>query len=142
MSRVRIVIPVSLLFHTAIPIRITDINYGGHVGNDSLLAIIHEARVQFLKHHEYEELNVGGVGLIMSDASVEFKKELFYGDVLSIGVAAGSFAKYSFDLYYLLEKENSSKTEIAVIAKTGMVCYDYENKKIAAVPEAVRQKLS
>ena len=29
---------------------ISDINYGGHMGNDKSLALFHEARIAFLKH--------------------------------------------------------------------------------------------
>jgi acyl-CoA thioester hydrolase len=143
MARVKIDLPASFTFTTSIPVRITDINYGGHVGNDTILSIIHEARVLFLKHHGYAgEMNVDGIGLIMADVAIEFKKELFYGDTVIAAVTATEFSKVSFELYYLLEKEvNGLRTKVAV-AKTGMVCYDYEKKKVAAVPESVISKLS
>jgi len=38
--------------------------------------------VQFLRHHGYTELDMGGVGLIMADTNIEFKNELFYGEAL------------------------------------------------------------
>ena len=63
-------------------------NYGGHVGNDSFLSLIHEARQQFLNHFGYSELQFENVSLIMADASIEFKKELNYGDEVKISVAA------------------------------------------------------
>jgi acyl-CoA thioester hydrolase len=37
-------------FSTDITVRTTDLNYGGHLGNDRLLSLIHEARVAFLKY--------------------------------------------------------------------------------------------
>ncbi|MCU0364969.1 MAG: hypothetical protein MUE93_04775 [Ignavibacteriaceae bacterium] len=40
MPRIKIETPDKFIFSTEIPIRITDINYGGHLGNDSLLSII------------------------------------------------------------------------------------------------------
>jgi acyl-CoA thioester hydrolase len=45
MPRVKIELPESWTFRTDIPIRITDINYGNHMGNDSFLGILHEARM-------------------------------------------------------------------------------------------------
>jgi len=39
-------------FHNGDTIRITDLNYGGHVGNDSI-SPSPEVRMQFLRHHEY-----------------------------------------------------------------------------------------
>src|SRR5882724_11470191 len=100
MPRIKIDLPEKFSFSTTIPIRTTDLNYGGHVGNDSILSIIHEARVQFLKHAGYEELNLAGAGLIMSDVGIEFKNELFYGETVQVSVTTGDFSKVSFDLYY------------------------------------------
>ena len=77
MSRIRIELPSNFQFSTNISIRITDLNYGGHVGNDTILSLLHEARVQFLKSFGYTEMKFEGVSLIMSDVGIEFKKELF-----------------------------------------------------------------
>ena len=98
MARIKIELPEEFTFSTKIPIRITDLNYGGHVGNDTILGLIHEARVQFLKSFGYAELNVEGVSLIMSDAGIEFKAELFYEDVMTAFVTATNFSRVGFDL--------------------------------------------
>ena len=76
--------PENILFSTIIPVRITDLNYGGHVGNDRILGLTHEARMQFLHSHGYTEMNAAGCGLIMRDAVLDFRKELFYGDAINI----------------------------------------------------------
>jgi acyl-CoA thioesterase FadM len=142
MARIKIDLPSHFNFSTAIPIRITDLNYGGHVGNDTILSIIHEARVQFLKSYGYEELDMDGVGLIMSDATIEFKSELFYGDTVRTFVAAGEFTGVAFNLYYKLQKEVDTNIVIVASAKTRMVCYDYAQKKIVAVPSEAKWKLT
>ena len=142
MNRIRIELPEQFHFTTNIPIRITDVNYGNHVGNDTVLSLIHEARMQYLQHHGLSELNLGGPGIIMSDVGIQYKHELFYGDVVIASVAAGAFSKVAFDLYYKLEKRSDNKMLIVAAAKTGMVCYDYDKKKTVAIPEAVVKKLS
>lgn len=141
MSRIKIDLPDSFSFAAIIPVRITDINYGNHVGNDAVLSIIHEARMQFLSQYGYTELNLEGIGLIMTDVGIEFKKELFYGDTIEIKIAAADFTAVGFDLYYLLEKQKDNSKITVAIAKTGMVCYDYDRKKITAVPATVKEKL-
>jgi acyl-CoA thioesterase FadM len=141
MPRIRIDLPSEFPFSTHIPVRITDLNYGGHVGNDTVLSLIHEARMQFLVHHGYRELDVEGVGLIMSDVGIEFKAEIFYGDNIKVEVAAGDFSRVGFDLYFKLEKISGDKPIIVAAAKTGMICYDYTKKKIVAVPDQVKEKL-
>lgn len=142
MPRIKIDLPGNFNFSANIPVRITDINYGGHVGNDTILSILHEARVQFLNHYGYSELNCGGAGLIMSDVAIEFKNELFYGDTIIASVAAAEFSKVAFEIYYKLEKQSGNKRAMIATAKTGMVCFDYSDKKIAQVPQEVKDKLS
>jgi acyl-CoA thioester hydrolase len=135
MERIKINLPDQFSFTTNIKIRITDLNYGGHVGNDSFLSLIHEARQQFLKQFGYSELKIENASLIMADASIEFKKELNYGDEVKISVAANGFDKYGFDIFYKLEIINNENLILAGKAKTGMLCYDYQNKKLMTVPE-------
>lgn len=142
MSRIRIELPPVFNFTTSIPIRITDINYGGHTGNDSILGIIHEARIQFLRSKGFSEMDMCGVGMIMADVGIEFKNEMFYGDVVKASVTAAAIGKVSFDLYYKLEKEVNGKTEIVALAKTAMVSYDYDRKKITAMPAEAKEKLA
>jgi len=141
MNRIKINLPESFGFSTILTIRVTDLNYGGHVGNDSFLSLIQEARQQFLKSHGYEELSIAGVGLIMADVTIEFKKELNYGDRVKISVAAADFDKLGFDLFYKLEVITGEETILAGKAKTGMLCYDYVQKKKVSVPQEVIQKL-
>ena len=138
MARVKIELPVSFQFTTLVVVRITDLNYGGHVGNDTVLSLIHEARMQFLQHYGYTEMNFGGTGMIMSDVGIEFKSELFYGDKVKISVAIAEISKISFALYYKLEKETAGRLVLAASARTGMVCYNYEIKKMTAFPEAIK----
>jgi len=142
MPRIKIDLPDHFSFSTVIDIRITDINYGGHVGNDTVLSILHEARMRFFINSGYTELNLGGTGIIMSDVGIEFKSELFYGDSVVASVTALEFSKVAFELYYKLEKKMEGGMAVVAIAKTGMVCYDYQNRKIAPVPEEVKKKLS
>jgi acyl-CoA thioester hydrolase len=139
MSRLLLSLPEKFNFSTRIPIRITDINYGGHLGNDTVLTLIHEARVQYLLHHELGELDFCGVGLIMSDVGIEFRTEAFYGDTLVVNVAAGDFSRASFAIYYELRQ---LKNDVVVArAKTGMICYNYQLKKVVSIPEEAKARL-
>jgi acyl-CoA thioester hydrolase len=133
--------PERFSFTTQIPVRITDLNYGGHVGNDSVLSLIHEIRAQFLRHHDYEEFNMAGASLIMTDVTIEFRNELFYGDIIWASVAASDFSRVGFELYYKLEKKSGDKMISVAFARTGMICYDYTAKKIVSIPKEVCTKL-
>ena len=139
MARIKIEIPNKFIFRTELPIRITDINYGRHLGNDSLLSLIHEARVRFLNHLGYSESNVEGSGIIMIDAGVQYKSEGFYGDELLVEVAVNDFSGIGCDFIYRVTNKNTLK-EIA-LAKTGIVFFNYEKRKTAPVPELFKKKI-
>ena len=132
MPRVKVSLPASFGFAVALPVRITDLNYGAHLGNDALLSLLHEARVQFLTSLGTAEFDPATkLGFIMADVAIEYKAEAFYGDVLTIRLAANDLNKYGFDLVYLVE--NQGGREVAR-AKTGMLCFDYNNRKLRTLP--------
>lgn len=140
MARVKIDLPESFFFKTEIPVRITDLNYGGHVGNDTILSILHESRMQLFAHLGYRsEVDIEGVGVIMTDVAMVYKSETFYGETLVIELVATDFNKYGFDVVYRVSGKQSGK-DIAH-AKTGIVCFDYQKRKIAPLPETFKNKL-
>jgi len=138
MPRIKVELPEKFNFSTAIDVRITDINYGGHAGNDTILSIIHEARMQYLQYYQFSELNIGGAGLIMRDLVIEFRKEIFYPAFIEVHVALANASKASFDIFYKLSIHKSAPVTDVAYAKTGMVAYDYTNKKVVALPENFR----
>ena len=139
MARIKIQIPEKFIYKTEIPIRITDINYGGHFGNDSLLSIVHEARIRFFKSLGFEELDVEGVGIIMIDAQIQYKQEGFYGDILIIEIALTEFTSVGCDFVYRVTNKSTNK-DIA-LAKTGIVFFDFEKRKSAPVPAEFKNKI-
>ena len=134
MARIKLAIPTQKIFSTEIAVRITDINYGNHVGNDAFVQLIHEARVQWLSTNNYTELNIEGASLIMADLAVEYKAESFYGDVLQIEIAVGEISRAGFELYYQITTTRDEKTVLIAKAKTGLVSFNYEEKKIRELP--------
>lgn len=142
MARIKIDLPTKFAFSTIIPVRITDVNYGGHLGNDAILSLLHEARMQFLRYLGYTEMNFAGTSLIMTDVAIEFKGEAFYGEQLEIFVAVCDISKIGFDVVYKVEKPASEKKITVATAKTGMVCFDYSVKKITSLPKEAGNKFS
>jgi acyl-CoA thioester hydrolase len=142
MARIKIEVPVSFCFITPIEVRITDLNYGSHVGNDKVLSFLHEARVRYLHSLGYSELDMEGVALIMADAALVFKNEIFYGDELLISIQPVDGSRVGFDLIYKIEKKAGGQMLPVVLAKTAMICFDYSLKKVVSLPDAARNKLS
>ncbi|MGB2130469.1 MAG: acyl-CoA thioesterase [Marinobacterium sp.] len=139
MARIKLDMPDNYLFSTELPIRISDINYGGHLGNDAVLSMVHEARMRFLKHYHYTEFDVEGSSIIMADSAIVYKAEGFHGDRIQVDVTVTDFNKYGCDLYYLLSNKDTA-VEIAH-AKTGILFFDYNERKVQQVPEGFRNKV-
>ncbi len=136
MGKIKLELPETFEFHTEIPVRITDLNYGGHLGNDSVLTLIHEARVRFLKNYGYSEMDVCGAGLIQADTVIVYKQEVYYGTRIDFAVTVGDFSNAACDFYYLLT-DTDTGNEIAR-AKTRIAFFDYTLRKKLPVPEAFR----
>ena len=123
-------------FTCEITVRTTDLNYGGHLGNDRLLSLIQEARVAFLAGYGWSELDFGGVSLIMGDTAVVYQAEAFAGDLLVFEVAAGEPSRSGFRIFYRVTRPADGQA-IALV-ENGMACFDYQSRKVAALPEAVK----
>ncbi|WP_423737556.1 acyl-CoA thioesterase [Chitinophaga caseinilytica] len=142
MARVKIDMPESYRFITQLPVRITDINYGGHLGNDAIVSILQEARVRYLASFGATELKALGTALIMADLAVVYKGEGFYGDQLTVEVTAEAFSSVGFELYYRISTFRGGQLTVLAEAKTGMVCFDYTARKVARLPEELKAQLS
>jgi acyl-CoA thioester hydrolase len=142
MARLHIDLPENFLFETEFAVRVTDLNYGNHVGNDTILSYMHEIRVRFYQSLGYKnELNFeGDVGQIITDAAIVYKSESFLGDVLIGKISVSDFNKYGFDFLYLVINKETGK-EVAR-GKTGVVCFDYAKRKVASVPATLLTKLN
>ena len=141
MARIKIDLPANTIARVKLKVRIGDINYGNHVGNDAFVSFIHEARIQWLQQNNFSEIDINGTGLIMADLAIEFKKDAHYGEDILIAISAGEISRVSFELYYQLSTERNQVAVLLAKAKTGMVCYDYPNEKTVSVPDCLKEIL-
>lgn len=137
MTRVKLELPQKFDFSTDIQVCISNINYGGHLGNDALLSLIHEARIRFLEDHGYTESDIDGVGIIMVDTVIVYKSESFHGDVLTFEVAVDDVGKVGCDFCFRVTKKDTGKD--MAHAKTGIVFFDYGMRKVVNTPHAFRK---
>lgn len=137
MSRVKIAIPEREPdFVVQVPVRISDLNYGKHLANDRLVAVLHEARVQHFVHHGCkDDLDFFGIGLIQADLSVAFRSEAFFGETLEVSLFIEDHTPKSFAVYYELKECLTGR--LVATARTGMVAFDYAARTVAPLPLAV-----
>ena len=136
MARLRLDVPASLPFVTTIHVRVTDLNYGRHLGNDAMVSLIHEARYRFFVSHGLSEADCGGAALILADLAVVYRAECFAGDALRFEVGVADLARVGCDLWYRITREGDGV--LVAEAKTGLVFLDQETRRPTAIPAAVR----
>ncbi len=130
MGRLKFSIQGREVYRTTISVRIDDINYAGHLGHDSVLTLCHEARFRFLREMGQSELDLFGLGIIMTDAMVSYLAEGAPGDEIEITLSIDEVEKHGFVMYYGLK---TAEKEIARV-KTGLAFFDYEKRRIAPCP--------
>jgi len=139
MARIQIELPRQFAYSTDITLYQSHMNYGGHLDNALLLTLVSEARMRFFQSLGYTELNVEGVGILVSDAAVQYRSEAFHGEVMQVSVGAADLMPKGFDLVWCINEKVSGR-EVAR-GKTGIVCFDYTLRKVAALPQAFRTRL-
>lgn len=137
MQRIKIELPEKFIFSTEISVRVYDVNFAGHLSNDSILSMVHEARIRFLKNWGYSEVDTAGAGIIMFDAALQYKSQGYHGDVLLFEVTVNNFIRNGCDFIFRITNKESGR-EIAR-AKTGIAFFDYKLKKIVPVPEEFKR---
>lgn len=119
------------------PIRVGDINYGGHMGNDKSLLLFHDARIHFLEGLGFSESNIGGPGIIMAEAHVFFRREVFRGDELSAYIHIRDIRELSFVMHYTFLRDD----EEVLRGNTKLIAYDYERGRVTKLPEEFVAKI-
>jgi acyl-CoA thioesterase FadM len=75
----------------------------------------------------------------MTDAVIVFTSEGFYGDIITIDVTVADFSRTGCNVLYRLLSRETGK-EVAR-AKTGIVFFDYNTRKVVSVPEKFKKVL-
>lgn len=139
MPRVKLQLQPTYEFSYEVTLQVRDINYGGHLGNDALVGLLHEARINLFNSLSLSEMNLGDgqTGIIMADLVVNFLEEGFMLDRLHIDSHIGEMTQRSFRIFHRLSKRD----KILALAETGLVTYNYAERKIAPIPASFRQAL-
>jgi len=143
-SRVEIRFPAESHFSTELAVRISDINYGNHLGHDRMITMIHEARMLFFRSLGYSELDIDGVGTLIADLAITYQNEAFYGDLLEFDISVQDISSKSCQFYYRVSRvaEEGKNRNIIALAKTGVVFFDFDLRKSSIIPAGFIAKVS
>ena len=131
-------------FKTNFIVRVGDINYGGHMGNDKYLLVLHDARIRFLESLGFSETDIGDeksdiAGLIMSEARIKYKAEAFIGDELVTGVRITEMKGITFNFEYEIERVSDNKTIATGV--TRMAVFDYAKRRVRKIPVEFEKRI-
>lgn len=108
-------------FQTTIQVLVQHINYGNHLGHDSLISLLHEARVRLFATKGKDERCI-----ILKNLHVEYKGEAFLHDELEFSLSYEQKGPCSLEIRYVVKRAEILIAE----ASSEVVFFDYEKRKI------------
>lgn len=127
------------MFSIKYKIKDEDINYGGHVGNERALLFFQMVRIKFFESLGLSELNIGdNIGVIQRNSFVEYNKELFLDDEITIQITDIQLEKNKFNIYYEVYNQEN---KLAINGSTLLLPFSYAEKKLKRVPSIFKEKV-
>ena len=127
-------------FSTQLTVRVTDINAANHLGNDSMISMISEARARFLFEFGVQETEADGTGIIVTDLATTYRAEAHARDQLLFEVGVMDFNKYGGDVIFRITRPADGM--LVAMAKQGFVFYNYAHSQVVPMPDDFRAKFS
>ncbi|KFX69430.1 thioesterase [Pseudomonas taeanensis MS-3] len=133
MARLKLEFPEQqFCYSTHLTVRVTDINAANHLGNDSMISMISEARARFLFEFGIEETREDGTGIIVTDLATTYRTEAHARDQLLFEVGVMDFNKYGGDITFRISRPADGS--LVAMAKSGFVFFNYKRQQVVAMP--------
>jgi acyl-CoA thioesterase FadM len=134
MARLQLAFPEDqYYFSTHLTVRVTDVNAANHLGNDSMISMISEARARFLFQFGIEEGQDDHTGTIVTDLVTTYKHEAHARDQLLFEVGVMDFNKYGGDITFRITRPSDGA--LVAMAKSGFVFFNYDRRRVVPMPE-------
>lgn len=139
MARLKLEFPEDQYYYfTQLTVRVTDINSANHLGNDSMISMISEARARFLFEFGITETQEDHIGLIVTDLATTYKTEAYARDHLLFEVGVMDFNKYGGDITFRITRPRDNA--LVAMAKSGFVFFNFETKQVIPMPARFHSK--
>ena len=115
------------------------LNYRRHLGHDSIVRIMHEARANLLHALGLDELDLGDgkTACVTADMVVNYKSEGFMFDTLRIESHIDEITPGGFRVYHRMMRDG----QVVAIAEVGLVGFDYASRAHAPIPATFKEVL-
>ena len=133
MPRIKLVEQTTYKFRCRLEVQPRDVNYGGHLGNDSLVSLVGTARARMFRIIGLSELDLGDgrTGMVMTDLVVNYRSEGFLFDELLVETHPGELARTGFRLFHRVSRDD----KVIALLETGFAAFDYVSRKVAPLPQ-------
>jgi acyl-CoA thioesterase FadM len=139
MARIQLQFPEDQFYYsTHLTVRVTDINGANHLGNDSMISMISEARARFLFDAGVESMKEMSTSIIVTDLATTYRAEAYARDQLCFEVGIMDFNKYGGDIIFRITRPADGA--LIAMAKSGFVFFNYDTKKVVPMPKAFSDK--
>ncbi len=139
MARLKLEFPEDqYCYSSQLTVRTTDINAGNHLGNDSMISMISEARARFLFEFGVRDIEADGTGIIVTDLATTYRAEAHARDQLLFEVGVMDFNKYGGDITFRITRPRDNT--LIAMAKSGFVFFNYKRSQVVPMPEEFGSK--
>ena len=119
-------------FSMPLTVRVSEINYRNHVSYHNYLLYFQEARIGYFNQLGCTEKDIYGVGMVVSEVTCQYKRQLFLGDVIRVSCGMTKVEPKMFQLGYQIEKAGA----VCALGSTTNLCYDYALERVVPLPDA------
>lgn len=141
MERVKLDFPAEAVIHRhPLTVRVTDMNYGRHLGHDALVSLLHEARIQAFAALDLPEWDMHGHPSVVADLAIQYQSEARWPDPLVIETAVPDPQGKALTIYQRIYHADSQ--QIVATARVNQLLIDLATGRPAEVPEQVKQALA
>jgi acyl-CoA thioester hydrolase len=141
MERIKLEYPDADIVHRQpLSVRITDMNYGRHLGHDTLVSLLHEARIQAFGALGLSEWDMGGFPSVVADLAVQYQSEARWPDALVVETAIAEPTGKALVVYHRVLHAEGGRP--VATARLNVVLIDPEKGRSVAIPDSVRHALA
>jgi acyl-CoA thioester hydrolase len=129
----------NFIYSVPIEVRFADLDVLGHLNNAKYSTYIEQARITYVRDVCNWNGNWLHLGMILARTEIDYKLPIEFGEPVRVYVRVSRLGNKSFDFEYAIVK---NEDELAAMAKTVIVAYDYEKGESIAVPQQWREAIT
>jgi acyl-CoA thioester hydrolase len=123
-----------------VPVAWGEMDAFGHVNNIIYFRYFESARIAYFDATGFVEMmDTSGLGPILAQTQARFKAPLSYPDTVHVGARVPRVETDRFTMEYAVWSEAHQR--VAAEGSGLIVCYNYREKRKAAVPDQLRERI-